>query len=283
MNSLVEILKRTESWFRTRGIESPRLEAERILCQVLQLDRVSLYLNYDRPITDAELDILRPLVARRGKREPLAWILGSTGFHEIELEVHSGVFVPRPDTETLVEAALGWIQEGEEPIFVADVCCGTGAVGLAIAHARPSVRLWSIDTSKQALENTRANVQSLNLKDRVAVVQSNLLERIPANRPLHWVVSNPPYIPSDDINDLMPEVSQHEPRLALDGGSTGLEVYHTLIPSAARRASRGVLVEIGIHQTGPVIDLFRRAGLVDIETWSDLGGIARVVGGKKRI
>lgn len=279
----MEVLKRTEAWFRERGIASPRLEAELLLSHVVGLERLKLYLNFDRPLTEAELGTLRPLVARRGKREPLAWVLGNDGFHNIELVVHAGVFCPRSDTETLVNASLEWMSSEEEWLYVADVCCGTGAVGLALASARENIRVWSLDQSPEALTNTRENVQELGLKERVAVISSDLLDRVPAHRPIHWVVSNPPYIPSHEINGLMPEVSNYEPRLALDGGDDGLDVYRKLIPSAAKRASRGVLVEIGIHQSPAVIDLFRRAGLVEIETWKDLNDNIRVVGGKKRL
>ena len=182
-----------------------------------------------------------------------------------------------------MNAALEWIPETDSDVSIADVCCGTGVVGLAIAFARPNLKVWSIDKSPEALTNTRENRDKLGLNERVAVLSSNLLERIPPERPLHWVVSNPPYIPSGDIPGLMPEVSTHEPRLALDGGKDGLDVYRALIPAAARRASRGVLVEIGVHQAPAVSDLFRSAGLVDITTWQDLNGIIRVVGGKKRL
>lgn len=283
MITLVEVLKKTETWFREKGIDSPRLEAELLLSHVTGLDRIKLYLNFDRPLTETELHGLRPLVARRAKREPMAWILGEKGFHNIDLSVHPGVFCPRPDTETLVNAALEWMRTDDEWLYVADVCCGTGAVGLALAHERPNIRTWSLDQSAEALTNTRENANRLGLKDRVAVLSSDLLERIPADRPVHWVVSNPPYIPSNDIPTLMPEVSHHEPKLALDGGADGLTVYRKLIPMAAKRASRGVLVEIGIHQGPSVIDLFRQSGLVEINTWKDLGGIVRVIGGKKRL
>jgi release factor glutamine methyltransferase len=280
---LVEVLKRTESWFRERHIDSPRLEAELLLSHVVDMARLKLYLNFDRPVSEGELAKLRPLVARRGRREPLAWILGEAGFHNVELVVHPGVFCPRPDSETLVNAALEWISATQDWVYVADVCCGTGAIGLALAHEHDKLRVWSLDQSDEALANTRENVAKLGFKDRVAVLSSDLLERVPIDRPVHWVVSNPPYIPSGDIHGLMPEVSLHEPKLALDGGPDGLDIYRRLIPAAAKRASQGVLVEIGIHQSPAVIDLFRKAGMTDITTWKDLSGLTRVVGGKKRL
>jgi release factor glutamine methyltransferase len=280
MWSLVDILTRTEGYLRERGVDGPRREAELLLAHVLEMERLQLYLSWDRPISEEERVRLRALVARRGKREPLAWILGSTGFHALDLAVHADVLVPRPDSETLVDAALEWIPTDADPAYVADVGSGTGAVGLAIAAARPGVRLYAIDVSDAALENTRENVGRLEMKDRVAVLRGPFLDPIPRDRPVEWVVSNPPYIPSRAIEGLMPEVATFEPRLALDGGPDGLDAYRALIPRAARRATRGILVEIGIGQGPRVIDLMRKAGLVDVTTWNDLAGIARVVGGR---
>lgn len=280
MLALVDILTRTEAYLRDRGIDGPRREAELLLSHVLGLERLQLYLSWDRPVTGEERDQLRELVARRGRREPLAWILGTTGFHGLDdLAVHRDVLVPRPDSETLVEAALEWIPPDQEPVYVADVGSGTGAIGLAIAVARTGVRLYATDVSPAALANTRENVARLGLEERVAVLQGPLLDPIPRKRPVEWVVSNPPYIPRTTIDGLMPEVARFEPRLALDGGPDGLDVYRALIPRAAARATRGVLVEIGQGQGPRVIDLMRRAGLDPVRTWDDLAGITRVIGG----
>jgi len=278
---LVDVLTRTERWLRERGVDSPRYEAEQLLCCALGMERLQLYLAHDRPLTPPELDALRPLVRRRGQREPLAWILGEQGFHAIDLVVRPGVLVPRPDTEVLVDALLERIDEDEPPpIYVADVGCGSGAVGLALAVARPALRVYAIDIDPVALEVTRANVARLELTDRVGVLRGDLLDAVPPNRPIDWVVSNPPYIPSGELPGLQPEVSRHEPRRALDGGPDGLEAYRQLLPQAAARARRGVLVEVGHDQAGKVADLFRRAGLVDITTHPDLAGIQRVVAGR---
>jgi release factor glutamine methyltransferase len=277
---LVDVLLKTEAFLRKKGIPSPRLEAELLLAKVLQLPRLQLYLAHDRPLSPVELDALRPFVARRGQREPLSWILGEREFHRIKLSIEPGVLDPRPDTETLVEAALASIPEDEPgPIYVADVGCGSGAVGLAIAHARPAVRLFAIDLDETALRVTKRNVERLELGSRVAVLQGNLLEPIPAHRPIHWVVSNPPYISSEEIPTLQPEVSRFEPKLALDGGPDGLDVVRRLIESARRRVQRGLWLEIGHDQAVRATDLLRRAGFEGLSVRRDLGGIDRVVGG----
>lgn len=280
MIALVDVLQRTSRFFQERGVPSARLDAELILASVLKLDRVGLYLQHDRPLTDAELEALRPLVRRRGAREPMAWILGSKGFWKIELHSPPGVLVPRPDTEALVEAALTQLPEDEER-FVADVGSGTGAVGLSLAWARPKVKLYATDLSPEALAATRENASRLGLTDRVAVLRGPLLEPIPAKRPVDLVVSNPPYIPSAQIETLAPEIRDHEPRLALDGGPDGLDVYRRLIPAAAARARVAVLLEVGDGQAQAVAALLEAAGLSEVRTWKDLSGTERVVGGRK--
>jgi release factor glutamine methyltransferase len=279
--TLVEVLTRTETYFRERGIDSPRLEAELLLCQVLGTERLQLYLMHDRPMSQTELEALRQMVRRRGQREPLAWILGHKEFHALDLLVEPGVLVPRPDTETLVEAALEWIGEEADPVYVADVGCGTGAVGLAVAKARSGVRLYATDTDELAVAVAKKNVARLDLTPRVAVLKGDLLSPIPAHRPVDWVLCNPPYIATGEFADLEPEVARHEPRGALDGGTDGLDVYRRLVPLAAVRAREGVILEVGHHQAGRVADLFRRQSMSDITTWNDLGGVARVVGARR--
>lgn len=278
---LVDVLKRTELFLRKKGIPSPRLEAELLLAKVLSMQRLALYLAHDRPLTTAELAALRPLLARRGQREPLSWILGEREFHAIKLDIEPGVLDPRPDTETLVDTVLAQIPVDEPgPIYVADVGCGSGAVGLAIAAARPGVRLYATDLDDTAIRVTRRNVERLGLGDRVAVLKGDLLDPIPAGRPTHWVVSNPPYIATAVLRDLEPEVSRHEPKLALDGGIDGLDVVRRLVAAAAKRAQTGLFMEIGHDQAVRVTDLLRRAGFTELCTARDLGGVERVVGGR---
>ena len=283
MRTLVEVLTATTEHFRAHGIPSPRLDAELLLGHALGLDRVKLYMNFDRPLTEAELTALRPLVRRRAAREPIAYITGTKGFHAHDFAVAPGTLVPRPDTETLVELALAWIPEGDAesaPVYVADVGSGTGCIGLTVAAARAQVRLYALDLSDTALATTRRNAETLGVTGRVGILRSDLLAGIPAERPLDWVLSNPPYIPSAEIDTLAPEVARHEPRLALDGGRDGLEVYRRLVPQAAARARCGVILEVGAGQAAAVGDMLAREGL-SVETRTDLGGVERVVAGRR--
>jgi len=280
MPTVVDVLKKTEAFFKSKGIASPRLDAELIVGHHLNMDRVELYLKFDQPLKEAELGPMRADVKRRADREPVAWIVGNKGFWSLDLNTHVDVLVPRPDSETLVETALKVIPE-EGLCFIADVGTGTGAIGLAIASERPDARVFSTDISDSALRCTKDNVSKLGLSDRVAVLKGSLLSPIPADRQIDIVVSNPPYIPSGDIDGLAPEIAKHEPRLALDGGEDGLDIYRALIPSAAQRATKAVVVEHGDGQHTAISAMMEQAGLIDITEHADLSGTIRVVCGLK--
>jgi len=275
---VVEVLRKSQAFLEGKGSPSARLDAELLVADALGLERLEVYLQFDKPLSQPELTALREHVRRRGLREPIATILGEWEFWSLPFRVRPGVLVPRPDTEALVEAALELVPE--EECFVADVGAGTGCVGLSVAKERPAVKLYATDLDPVALGLVKENAAALHLADRVAVLRGNLLDPIPANRPIDVVLSNPPYIPSEEIDGLPPEISQHEPRGALDGGRDGLDLYRQLLPTAAARARIGVAVEVGIHQAEPVADLMRQAGLVGIDTRADLAGIDRVVVGR---
>lgn len=279
MLPLVDVLKKTTDFFSKKGIASPRLDAELIIGHVLGLDRVQLYLEFDRPLSQQELAVIRALVVRRGKREPVAWLLEKKGFWTLDLVVRPGVLVPRPDTETLIEVALALLP-AEDDLFLVDVGCGSGAIGLALALERPKLKVFATDLSTDALTCTKDNAAALGLSSRVAVLRGSLLEPVPAERTIDVIVSNPPYIPSADIDTLAPEVRDHEPRLALDGGEDGLDAYRKLIPEAAERARRAVVVEIGAGQAEAVSDMFTAAGLTEVKAHKDLAGIERVISGR---
>jgi release factor glutamine methyltransferase len=265
--------------FKEKGIDTPRLDAELIVGHVLALDRVTLYLQHDRPLAEPEVDRIRELVRRRARREPIAYVLGHREFWSMDLLVRPGVLVPRPDTEALVEAALELVPEGER-CFVADVGTGSGAVALAIATERPEARVFATDVADEALRVAKENATRLGLTERVAFLKGPLLDPIPPDRTIDLVVSNPPYIPTGDLAGLMPDVRDYEPRVALDGGADGLDVIRSLIAASAR-ARRGIAMEVGQGQAETVSGLVREGGFPEVRTRKDLAGIDRVVVGTR--
>jgi release factor glutamine methyltransferase len=243
-----DVLARSTRWLKDRGIESARLDVELLAAFVCGVRRLDLYLSPDRPLTPAERDRLRDLVVRRGKGEPVAYLRGRRDFHGLELRVTPDVLIPRPETETLVDAALAWLAAcGTAAPLVADVGTGSGAIALAIAAACPAARLVAVDLSEPALAVAADNAHLLGLADRVTLLRSDLLGAVPADPPLDAVVSNPPYVAEDETGLLDRSVREYEPHAALFSGPDG--TWHTarLAGEAHDRLRPGgaLFVEVG--------------------------------------
>lgn len=276
--TVLRLLKWTAEYFAGKGIEHGRLDAELLLADTLKLNRVGLYLNYDRPLSAEELTAFRKQVERRARREPLAYILGRCEFWSLPFRVTPAVLIPRPDTEVLVEEALKRLPPQGR---VLDVGLGSGAIAVAIAHARDDVRVEGIDLSPEALAVARENAVANGVAERIAFRQGDLFTL--AGGPYELIVSNPPYIAVGEMPTLMPEVRDFEPSLALVAGADGLDCYRALAPAAWSQLSVGgwLLVEVGADQAKVVSELFAAAGFCECFTVRDLAGIERVVGGRK--
>jgi len=269
-----KVLTWTANRFAERGKLPARLEAEVLLAHVLACTRVSLYMNFDRPLDAAELAAYRELVKRRLGGEPAAYLTGKQEFWSLPLAVDARVLVPRRDSETLVEAALELLAGRVAP-RVLDIGTGSGALALALARSRPDAEVEATDVSQDALAVARANAAALGL-ERVVFHHGDLAAG--ARGPFALVLSNPPYIRAGDLAGLQPEV-QREPRLALDGGADGLEVYRRLVPAVLPLLAEdgGLALEIGSDQAAAVCSLCRDAGLTVVEVRRDLGKLDRVV------
>jgi release factor glutamine methyltransferase len=275
--TVLKILQWTADYFAGKEIDSARLEAELLLAATLDLDRVGLYVNFERPLDAAELSAFRERVQRRARREPIQYILGETEFWSLNFNVGPEVLVPRADTEVLVEESLARI-EGSARVL--DVGTGSGAIAIALAHEKPEILVTALDCSEPALDVACNNAQRNGVADRVTCLLGDLAS-LPTG-PFEMVISNPPYIPSGDWQTLMPEVRDYEPRLALDGGDDGLQAYRQLTVQAGQVLVPGgwLLVEVGLGQAADVSVLFKAAGLVEIGQRDDYAGIPRVVMGK---
>lgn len=272
----LKVLNWTKSYLTEKGVENARLEAEWLLCAALNLDRVGLYLNFDKPLLDSELAVYRSMVARRAKREPLQHILGSQEFMGLEFDVSPAALVPRHDTEVLVNEAL---KRAAPQARVLDIGTGSGCVAITIAKSLPEAQVVSVDVSQDALALAKKNAVKLGVD--VDFRHGSLFEPVATER-FDLIVSNPPYIPTADIDGLEPEVRDHEPITALDGGGDGLDFYRTITCEApSYLASHGWLIfEVGIGQSADVANLLLEAGFGGIFTAVDPGGVERVVGGQ---
>jgi release factor glutamine methyltransferase len=264
--------------FRARGFDSPRLDAELLLGDTLGLDRVRLFLENDRQLTSTELAHYRSLIQRRRRSEPIAYIRGVREFYGLSIRVDARVLVPRPDTETLVEAALRRT-EGQDLFGGAlDVCTGSGCVALAFASRRRTWRVWATDISDGALEVARDNALRLGINN-VTFRQGDLMSHLESRLRFNLITANPPYIPDSEIPTLQADVRDFEPHLALSGGEDGLVLVRQVILQAKTRLVPGgcLALEIGHDQAERTRQLLAQAGFIAIETDTDYGGHQRVV------
>jgi release factor glutamine methyltransferase len=277
---LLDLLNETIRFLAGKGFGSARLEAELLLADVLHLRRLDLYLQFERVLSEPEVNAYREHVRRRLRREPVQQITGQVGFRELVLEVTPAVLIPRPETELLVQAALDLLDS--DPVLpILDLGCGSGAIALALAHERPGLRVMATDLSWPALGVARCNASRLGLVARVAFLQADLLSPWRFDRPsFAAIVSNPPYVPTATIAGLEPEVRDHEPHLALDGGPDGLAVLTRIVVAAGPllRPAGLLCLEVGDGQAETVCGLLAAAGAFsDIASRRDLSGIPRVV------
>ncbi len=271
--------------FRSRAIESPRLDAEVLLAHALGSTRMQLILDSKRPLEPAELARFRDLVKRRRVHEPVAYLLGKREFYGREFRVDKRVLVPRPDTETLVEVALARTRGCSMSMRALDLCTGSGCVAVSLARERPTSSVVGVDVSSGALAVARENALRLGAYN-VAFREADLFDGLGSSRPCRFdvVTANPPYIATAEIATLMADVREFEPHLALDGGDDGLAIVRRIVDAAPRHLVRGgvLAIEIGAGEASAVRALFEQAHggcFADIEIARDYARIERVVSG----
>jgi len=280
MLNVLEIIKRSADFLGGKGVESARLNAELLIGHALGLKRMQLYLQFERPLTELELEKIRPLVRRRGQREPLQHILGETEFHGLRLKADGRALIPRPETELLIELVIARLPE--PPRRILDLGTGSGAIALALARHFAAAEVVATDASPAALTQARENAVLNGLDGRVQWLESDWFAAL-AGETFDLIVSNPPYLSEAEVAAAAPEVRDHEPHGALTPGGDGLAALTTILAAAGAHLATGGLLalETGIAQHAALLAAAARYGFTDVESQPDLTGRDRFVFARK--
>ncbi len=263
---LGDLVVKSAAWLKTRGVDSPRLDAELLLCRVMGCDRLRLYMDWDKPLVELEVAAYRELIRRRGvAREPVSRLLEKKEFYGREFLVTPAVFSPRPETEGLVERALRLLEseaalQVDRPT-VFEIGTGSGCIAVTMAAEDAGPQYHASDTSAEALDVARRNAATHHVDKRIDFRHGSLLAGF--DGPLHLLVSNPPYVRTGEIPELQPEVKDHDPRAALDGGADGLDIVRDIVAGAKTHLVPGgcILMEIGEEQEAGMLEVFGSAGV----------------------
>jgi release factor glutamine methyltransferase len=275
--TVLEVLQSSTEYFKKRGIENPRLNAEHLLASILKRKRIELYLEFERPLTEAELAPLRELVRRRGQGEPLQHLLGTVEFAGQIFVCDKRALVPRPETEQLMELLYSRIENRESRIV--DVGTGSGVIALSLAAKFPDAKVTATDVSDEALALARENAERLGLAGRVEFLRGDLL--ISISHVYDLIVANLPYVAEADRGTLSREVL-HDPEIALFGGERGDEIVRKLIEAAPSHLAPGGLLalEVGVGQADDLVALMAEKKYHDIKTERDYAGVIRFLFGR---
>jgi len=267
---LLEIVKKTTDFLSAKGVENPRLNAELLIGHALSLPRMQLYLQFERPVTEPELEKIRPLVKRRSQREPLQYILGETEFFHLKLKTDRRALIPRPETEHLCELITQRLPA--PPATILDLGTGSGAIALGLAAFYPNAAVTALDVSEAALDLARENAGALGLAGRLRLLRSDWFTALEPGTRFELIVANPPYLTEQETAAAMPEVRGHEPLVALASGADGLAALTRIITEAPRfLVETGLLaLETGLDQQTVLREQAAAAGFTRVESLRDL-------------
>lgn len=277
MLSVLDIIKKTTDFFAGKGIETPRLDAELLIGHALGLKRMQLYLQFERLLTESELEKIRPLVRRRAAREPLQYVMGEVEWSGLKLKTDRRALIPRPETELLVEIVTENLSAA--PARILDLGTGTGALALALLARYPEARATAVDESEEALSLARENAASVGIAERVDFLASDWFSAVPAGARYDVIVANPPYLTAEEVDQATPEVRTFEPHRALVAEEEGTsDLLHIIASARAFLAAGGLLaMETGIAQHARLLDACAAAGFARSESRRDLTGRDRFV------
>lgn len=263
------------------GIETPRLEARLLLAQALGVTALDILRGLGRELTPAEAERFEALLAQREQRMPLAYLRGTQEFYGLTFEVGPAVLIPRPETELLVDLAVEQLQACADAILI-DVGTGSGCIAVSAAVYLPQVRVLALDLSVEALAVAQRNAARHRVAERILFARGDLLDPV-ASQSVGMILANPPYVPTEELSALQPEVRDYEPRLALDGGAGGTVLHDRLIAGARRvlRPGGQIGLEVALGQAPQVAARLAEAGFEDVERRRDLAGIERLVIGSQ--
>lgn len=278
--TIKRILEWTKQYFTDKGVDNPRLDAEVLLCAVLNCGRINLFLDQDRPLMESELNQYKAFVMRRAKHEPIAYILGEKAFMKNSFKVTEATLIPRPETELLVEsiARVAPMLKSDGDVKILDIGTGSGAIIVSLLDLLPKAKGVGVDISVDALIVAKENSERIGVKERCGFVHSDLFAKLPLDKKFDIIVSNPPYIPEKDMAGLDEDVKK-EPVTALVGGKDGLDFYRRIIAKAQEHMeTEGLLAfEVGINEAHAVANLCLEAGFVATSIRKDYAGIERMV------
>ncbi len=269
--TVLQAIQRSAEFLAKKGVDSPRLQAELLLAHLLKVPRMKLYLSFERVLVAGEVDAFRGLITRRGQREPLQHIVGSTSFCGFEIAVNRHVLVPRPETELLAERGWTFLNQlpavQSRPATALDFGTGSGCLAIALACKCPAAEIWAVDVSPEALAMARENAARHGGAARIRFLEGDGFAALPPDARFDLIISNPPYIPSEEIASLQPEVRDHDPRGALDGGADGLDYGRRLAAEAARflNPDGRLMLEFGDAQAGLLRPIFEEQNWI-VET-----------------
>jgi len=278
--TISSLLTWSTEYFTKHHIDNPHLEAEILLSHALKLKRIELYIKHDKELNESELASYKTLILRRAKKEPSAYIIGNKAFMSLDFIVSPAVLIPRPETEHLVEAVIDYSKTVEYPINILDIGTGSGAIAISLANYIKNATVMAIDISNDSLLIAKQNAKKHEVESRITFLQSDLYSNIPSLNKFDVIVSNPPYIPSIEVEKLQEEIIKYEPIKALDGGDDGMALYSKIIPgSIAYLKSKGYLIlEIGQGQFLSVNKIIVDTGLFnEAKIIKDYADIERIV------
>lgn len=272
------VLDWTINYLKEHASETPRLDAEVLLAYARRCQRIQLYTQFDLPLSEQERALMRSLVKRRAANEPVAYLVGHREFFSLDFEIEKEVFIPRPDTETLVAATLDLLKNRPHP-QVLELCTGSGCIPIALAKNHPTVQLTTVEKKPTPFAVAQRNITKHGMNQRIQLLQGDLFSPLPPGTKYDLIVSNPPYVSQTELKTLEADVRDHEPMAALDGGEDGLDIIRLLINEAPHWLRQGgwLLFELSREQVPVACSLMQHQGFQKVTSEADLSGHPRVV------